>query len=112
MRLARTGSLPYERCGPTSDTAGPDQGQDPVGHLGGQGDQDAGADHAHGGDDSVEHALQVGIWSRRYERLLATRRAQARTVFRSPSSRKYATTPNARIAQPAAGTARATASSL
>ena len=49
---------------------------------------------------------------RRYERSLATRRTHARTALRSPSSRRYATTPNAMIAQPAAGTARAQASSL
>jgi len=49
---------------------------------------------------------------RRHERSLATRRTHARTALRSPSSRRYATTPNAVIAQPAAGTARAKASSL
>ena len=37
---------------------------------------------------------------------------QARTAFMSPSSRMYATTPNAMIAPPAAGTARAAATSL
>ena len=42
-------------------TGSPDQGEDPVGDLGGQRDQGGGADHALGGDDRVEHALQVGV---------------------------------------------------
>ena len=44
-----------------SPGGGADQGEDPVGHLGGQGDQGGGADHALGGDDGVQHALQVGV---------------------------------------------------
>ena len=47
-----------------------------------------------------------------YDRSLATRRTHARTALRSPSSRKYATTANAIIAQQAAGTAKATATNL
>ena len=39
----------------------PDQGQDAVGDLGGEGDQGSRTDHARSGDDRVEHPLQVGV---------------------------------------------------
>jgi hypothetical protein len=41
--------------------SGADQGKDLVGDLGGERDQGGGADHALGGDDRVDHALQVGV---------------------------------------------------
>jgi hypothetical protein len=40
---------------------GPEQGQNPVRDLGGERDQGRAADHAVGGHDGVEHALQVGV---------------------------------------------------
>ena len=40
---------------------GANQGKDVVGDLGGERDQGGGADHALGGDDRVDHALQVGV---------------------------------------------------
>jgi hypothetical protein len=44
--------------------------------------------------------------------LVLARRSHATMAFRSPSSRKYATTPKTMIAPPAARTATATATSL
>jgi hypothetical protein len=42
-------------------SGGADQGEDAVGNLRGQRDQGRGADHAVGGHDRVEDALQVGV---------------------------------------------------
>ena len=56
--------------------------------------------------------VPIRAYRRCYRRSLAARRTHARMALRSPSSRRCATTPNAMIAQPAAGTARATAASL
>jgi hypothetical protein len=44
--------------------------------------------------------------------LVSARRSHTAMAFRSPSSRKYATTPNTMIAPAAAGIATATATSL
>src|SRR5271166_5013290 len=44
--------------------AAADEGEGPVRDLGGEGDQGGGADHAVGGDDRVEDALQVGVAAR------------------------------------------------
>ena len=67
LRLGQPGQLRLSprACFPVPASArrggGPDQGQDAVGDLGGEGDQGSRTDHALSGDDRVEHALQVGV---------------------------------------------------